>query len=228
MPEHTDGEVSTGVGEYLEAIYKVTAEAGPVQVPALAERMRVTATSANEMVRRLSERGLANYERYKGVTLTYAGRRQALSVIRRHRLWERFLTDYLAIPWDMVHDEACRLEHVTSPLLEGRLADFLDMPDTCPHGHAMPTADGDLDEGKPATIGDMQPGEEATVLQVPEEDGALLRYLGDLDLRPANHVVVLTVEPFDGPVTIRVGERSRVIGRDLANRIGVRPMGGHQ
>ncbi|MHB0876315.1 MAG: metal-dependent transcriptional regulator [Anaerolineae bacterium] len=228
MPEHMDAELSTGAGEYLEAIYKMTAESGPVQVPALAEHLKVTTTSANEMVRRLSERGLTNYERYRGVSLTHEGRKQALSVVRRHRLWERFLTDYLDIPWDMVHDEACRLEHATSPLLEERLAGFLDAPDTCPHGYAMPTADGDMDESRPATIGDLQPGEEATVVQVPEEDGALLRYLGDMELRPTNHVTVVTVEPFDGPVTISVGGHSRVIGRDLANRIGVRPTGGEQ
>jgi DtxR family transcriptional regulator, Mn-dependent transcriptional regulator len=227
MPEHTEVELSSGVGEYLEAIYKLT-EAGPVQVPALAERLKVTTTSANEMVRRLAERGLANYERYKGVSLTHDGRKQALSVVRRHRLWERFLTDYLGIPWDQVHDEACRLEHATSALLEERLADFLEAPQTCPHGYAMPTADGDVDESKPASMGDLEPGDEATVVQVPEDDSALLRYLDDLELRPSSHVTVVTVEPFDGPVTIRVGEHSRVIGRDLANRIGVRPTGGDQ
>lgn len=228
MPEHTEPELSTGVGEYLEAIYKLTAEHGPVQVPALAERLKVTATSANEMVRRLAERGLASYERYRGVSLTADGRKQALSVIRRHRLWERFLTDYLGIPWDQVHDEACRLEHATSPLLEERLADFLDAPQTCPHGYAMPTADGEVDESRPATMSDLEAGEEATVVQVPEDDGALLRYLDDLELRPDNHVTVVTVEPFDGPVTVRVGEHSRVIGHELAKRIGVRPVGGER
>jgi DtxR family Mn-dependent transcriptional regulator len=216
------------VGEYLEAIYKMTAEAGPVQVPALAERLKVTTTSANEMVRRLAEHGFASYERYKGVSLTPEGRKQALSVIRRHRLWERFLADYLGIPWDLVHDEACRLEHATSPLLEARLADFLEAPKTCPHGYAMPTADGQMDESKPTSMGDLGPGDEATVVQVPEDDSALLRYLDGLELRPSNHVTIVTVEPFDGPVTIRVGEHSRVIGRDLANRIGVRPTGGNQ
>lgn len=228
MPEDTGALLSIGVGEYLEAVYKMALDTGRVQVPALAERMKVTTTSANEMVRRLSRRGLIDYERYKGVLLTEEGRRQAVAVIRRHRLWERFLVDYLGMSWDVVHDEACRLEHATSVALEERLAAFLDAPTTCPHGHAMPTADGVLVESGHLTIANLGPGDEAAVVQVPEEDGALLRYLDELGLRPGNRLVVVGVEPFDGPVSIRVGEHTRVIAKSLAARIIARRLGGQE
>jgi len=226
MPEHIELILTAGVGEYLEAIFKLSDEETPASVPALAERLGVTSASANEMVRRLAERGLVIYEPYKGVSLTEEGRRQALSVIRRHRLWERLLTDFLDMPWDQVHEEACRLEHATSALLEERLAAFLDAPDSCPHGHAMPSADGQLEEREVVTIADLEPGQEATVVSVPEEDSDLLRYLGSLDLRPSHVLTVIRVEPFDGPVTIAIGEQLRAIARVLASRIGVRPLGG--
>lgn len=226
MPEHMDATPSTGVGEYLEAVYKLGEGASPVAVPALAERLGITSASANEMVRKLAERGLLVYEPYKGVTLTEEGRRQALSVIRRHRLWERFLADFLGMAWDQVHEEACRLEHATSAHLEQRLAEFLDAPDTCPHGHAMPSAEGTLEPGEMLAITDLEPGQSATITSVPEEDPALLRYLDTLELRPCHRLTIVGVEPFGGPVTVEVSGKTRAIARQLAERIEVRPGGG--
>ena len=110
--------ITESVDEYLEAIHKLEAEKTPVAISILAERLGISATSANEMVKKLVERGLAGYEPYKGVCLTDEGQRYALQVIRRHRLWERLLTDVVGIPWDEVHEEACLLEHATSPRLE--------------------------------------------------------------------------------------------------------------
>lgn len=226
MPEHISAIASAGVDEYLEAIFKLSEGEAPVSVPALAERLAVAPASANEMVRKLVERRLAVYEPYHGVSLTEEGRLQALSVVRRHRLWERFLADVLHIPWDRIHEDACRLEHATSPLVEERLALFLDAPDSCPHGHAMPSADGHLAPEAALTIADLQPGQEATVIRVPEEDTALLRYLDTLGLRPGRALRVVAAEPFNGPVTIQVGGANRPVARELAARIYARPLEG--
>jgi len=221
MAEHI--AVTAGSDEYLEAIYKLGGGDDPVAVPVLAESLGVATASANQMVRRLVERGLVTYEPYKGASLSGGGRAQALVVVRRHRLWERFLVDVLGIPWDQVHEEACRLEHSTSPLVEEKLALFLESPASCPHGHAMPTADGALADDRSApTIADLVPGQEAEVATVPEEDPSLLRYLDVLDLRPGSHVTVEGVEPFGGPITVRTGLASRAIGRELAAGIRVR------
>ena len=218
--------MSAGTDEYLEAIVKLADSEAPVAVPVLAEHLSVSPVSANEMVRKLAERHLAVYEPYRGVSLTEEGRVQALTVVRRHRLWERFLADVLGIPWDCIHEVACRLEHVTSPLVEERLALFLDAPDSCPHGHAMPSADGHLAQQEALTIADLAPGQEATVIRVPEEDSALLRYLDTLELRPGRTLRVMAIEPFGGPVTIQAGGSSRPIARELAGRIYVRLLEG--
>ena len=216
--------VTESAEEYLETIYKLGEEGQPVAVSALAKHLKISSVSANEMVRKLVERELVLYEPYKGVSLTPAGQTQALVVIRRHRLWERFLTDVLGLPWDQVHEEACRLEHVTSPLVEERLAQLLGEPETCPHGHPMPTADGEMtiEAGRPLV--ELTAGQRARLLRVPEEDEALLRYLATLGLEPQATVQVETVAPFQGPLTVQVGEARHVLGRELASQIVVRPL----
>lgn len=221
MPEHSGDLLPTGVGEYLEAIYKLGEQERPVPVPSLAERLGVAPTSANEMVRRLTERGLATYEPYKGVSLTDEGRRQALAVVRRHRLWERLLTDVLQMPWDLVHEEACRLEHATSPQLEEHLARALEGTHSCPHGSPFPDADGSVAETESLPLADLEPGQCATVVRVPEEDAALLRHLGDLKLRPGGVITITAVGPFQGPITFSTENETHLLGRELAGRIQV-------
>jgi len=216
--------VTESAEEYLEAIYKLSEEGQPVALSTLAGRLEVSSVSANEMVKKLVERKLAFYEPYKGVSLTPAGQVQALQVIRRHRLWERFLTDMLGLPWDQVHEEACRLEHATSPLVEERLARLLGEPETCPHGHPMPTAEGEVatEVGRP--LAELRAGQRARVLRVPESDSALLQYLATLGLEPQATLQVEAVAPFQGPLTVRVGGVRHVLGRGLASKIVVQPL----
>jgi DtxR family Mn-dependent transcriptional regulator len=216
--------VTESVEEYLEAICKLGEMGQPVAVSALAKHLEISSVSANEMVRKLVGQELALYEPYKGVSLTPAGQAQALVVIRRHRLWERFLTDVLGLSWDQVHEEACRLEHVTSPLVEERLAQFLGEPEACPHGHPMPTAEGEMAVEAGCPLAELTAGQKARILRVPEGDVALLQYLATLGLKPQAMVQVEAVAPFQGPLTVRVGEARHVLGRELASQIVVRPL----
>ena len=120
--------------EYLEAIYRLGGQDNPVPLSSLADHLDLSAPSVNEMVRRLEEQGLVSYTPYRGVLLREDGLCQALAVIRRHRLWELFLTDMLGLPWDMVHEVACSLEHAASERVTEKLAELLDNPQRCPHG----------------------------------------------------------------------------------------------
>lgn len=216
--------VTESAEEYLEAIYKLGEEGQPVALSTLAECLEISSVSANEMVRKLVERNLVLYEPYKGVSLTPAGQAKALAVIRRHRLWERLLTDVLGLSWDQVHEEACRLEHATSPLVEERLAQLLGEPKTCPHGHPMPTAEGEMAVEAGCPLAELTAGQRARVLRVPEGDDALLRYLATLGLKPQVTVQVEVAAPFQGPLTVQVGEGRHVLGRELASQIVVRPL----
>jgi DtxR family Mn-dependent transcriptional regulator len=206
--------------QYLQTICKLGGEQSPVALSALADRLGVSSVSANEMIKKLVARGLVTYEPYKGVTLTAEGQIQALRVIRRHRLWERFLADVLGIPWDRVHEEACQLEHATSSLVEEKLAQFLDEPETCPHGYPVESTGCCCEEGLP--LSEMEPGQRAVVLRVAEHDAALLRYLAELKLRPHTIIEIEEIAPFDGPLTVRMGEDRRVVGRQVASQITVR------
>jgi DtxR family Mn-dependent transcriptional regulator len=206
--------------EYLETICKLSGEQSPVALSALADQLEISSVSANEMIKKLVARDLATYEPYKGVRLTAEGQAQALRVIRRHRLWERFLADVLGISWDRVHQEACQLEHATSALVEEKLAQFLNEPETCPHGHPVADADCCREEGLP--LSEMEPGQRAVVLRVVEHNADLLRYLAELELRPQAVIEIEEVAPFDGPLTVRIGESRRVIGRQVASQITVR------
>ena len=215
---------SENVEEYLETIYKLEQDVSPVTTSAVAKQLGISPASVSEMAGKLAEQGLVTREPYKGMALTAEGKHQALIVIRHHRLWERFLTDVLGLPWDQVHEEACRLEHVTSPLVEERLAQFLGEPETCPHGHPVPTADGEMAIEAGYPLAKLTAGQRARVLRVPEDDVDLLRYLATLGLKPQATVQVEVVAPFQGPLTLRVGEAQHVLGQELASRIVVRPL----
>jgi DtxR family Mn-dependent transcriptional regulator len=205
--------------QYLQTICRLGGEQSPVALSALADHLRISSVSANEMIKKLVARELVTYEPYKGVTLTAEGQTQALRVIRRHRLWERFLADVLGIPWDRVHEEACQLEHATSSLVEEKLAQFLKEPETCPHGHPVAGADCCREEGLP--LSDLEPGQRAVILRVTENNADMLRYLAELELRPQAVIEVEEVAPFDGPLTLRIGECRWVIGRQVASQITV-------
>jgi len=211
--------LSQNVEEYLEAIYKLAQHGAPAGIPALAERLGVSSVSANEMVRRLERDGLVTYAPYKGVTLTAEGEARALNVLRRHRLWERFLVDMLDMPLDEAHQTACDLEHVSSPGLIDRLEQFLGKPSTCPHGHLVPSAAGEMASRSGCPLYTLAAGNQATILAVPEDDPGVLTYLSGLGLRPGMSIVVESIAPFGGPMMVRVGGAAVALGQNLAMRI---------
>ena len=138
MPESESREM------YLKSIYEIADGEEPVAVSLLAKRMGVSPVSAAEMVKRLEAGKLIIHTPYKGVILTDTGQHRALIVIRRQRLWGRFLADHLDIPWSHVYDVSCRLEHATDAAVTEALAVFLKNPTICPHGHPIPDANGML------------------------------------------------------------------------------------
>ena len=135
-------QLSESVERYLKTIAELTIEQNTVPVTCVAERLGISAVSASEMVRRLQDRGLLEHTPYKGVLLTAQGHHRANDVIRRHRLWERFLADDLGVPWEHVHELSCQMEHATDNRVTEALADHLGHPTTCPHGNPIPSAEG--------------------------------------------------------------------------------------
>lgn len=213
--------VSQSIEDYLKTIYKLSGSEDRVTTSAIAERLDISPASVTNMVKKLAEMNLLKHEPYRGVALTEAGEKMALETIRHHRLLELYLAEALGIPWDKVHAEAEKLEHVLSEELEAAIADALGHPLTDPHGAPIPTLEGGLEEPEHTSLADVEAGDTVIIRQVSDEDAAKLRYLGNLGLFPNTAVEVVDVAPFEGPLRLRVDDEEHVVGRELARHVFV-------
>jgi DtxR family Mn-dependent transcriptional regulator len=206
---------------YLKTIAELSDGGGLVPVTSLAQHLAISTVSASEMVHKLQEQGLVDHKPYKGVRLTAEGTRRANVVLRRHRLWERFLSDQLGLGWEKAYVFACELEHTTDDEVADALAAFLGSPQTCPHGNPIPSADGRVEVPDGRTLVDMTPGEGGVILRIQAPSAQMLKYLEQRELRPGMKIAVTAVEPFDGPITLRLGAEQLVLGRQVAGHIVV-------
>jgi DtxR family Mn-dependent transcriptional regulator len=212
------------VEDYLKVVFNLTERGEAASTSAIADALEVQPASVTGMVKRLAEGGLLEHLPYRGVRLTDLGSREALRVIRRHRILETYLAERLGYSWDDVHDEAERLEHAASDQLIERMANALEYPSHDPHGAPIPTSAGEIEATNFATLADAQKGEAVTIRAVQDEDAERLRYLEARGLKPGVRLSVEERAPFNGPVTVRVGGPdgpSQVVGQDLARRIFV-------
>ncbi|HEY8258196.1 MAG TPA: metal-dependent transcriptional regulator [Gemmatimonadales bacterium] len=212
----TADSLTRSVEDYLKAIYRLTPQGRPASTSEIAHLLELSAPSVSGMVKRLSELGLLEHLPYKGVQLTAEGRRAALRMVRRHRLIESYLVEFLAYSWDTVHQEAERLEHAVSDTLVERMAAALGHPSVDPHGDPIPTADGAIEELPATPLAVLETGETAEIVRVVENDAERLRYLATLGLKPGATITVLDRQPFGGPVTIETRGEIQVIGQALA------------
>jgi len=222
MP-HREAAFTAPVEDYLKAIYEIERGGGSASTRLIAERLAVAPASVSGMVRRLAGQGLLTHVRYHGVPLTESGRRAALRTLRRHRVIEAYLVRALGYGWDQVHEEAERLEHAASDALIDRMAEAIGEPRVDPHGAPIPSREGAVVEVAGGTLAQLAAGASGRVVRVDDEDGELLRYLGELALRPGARVTVRDRAPFGGPVTLLVEGRQQAIGVALAERVLVAP-----
>jgi len=218
MPSHTEEN-------YLKAIYKLT-EAEPdtagVSTNRIAAALATRAASVTDMLRRLADKGLLDYERYRGVQLTAEGQRLALLTIRKHRLWEVFLVQQLGFNWDEVHEVAEELEHVQSPLLMRRLDAFLGHPALDPHGDPIPTEDGAVRRPTHRLLADLNVAERGILAAVKNTSAPFLQYLDKVGLQLGALVEVLDKVAFDNSFEIRVNrERTTLISAEVSRNLFV-------
>lgn len=207
---------------YLDAIYHLDERGKAATTSNLAEELGVSMASVSEMLRKLGEQGLLNYEPYQPVTLTETGRQRAVQLARRHRLWEVFLVEKLGMGWEAVYREACNLEHATSEAVVEALAEFLGHPATGPRGYPVPDPNGDVPVlPESVSLETLEAGQRGRIVQVSERGPELLGYLKQMSLVPGQVVEVVVKAPFDGPLTIRTDGTSYAIGRKVAACIRV-------
>lgn len=209
------------IEDYLKAIYDIQKEKGKVSTNSLSEKLNVAPASVTSMIKKLSLKKLLTHKRYQGVKLTKAGQKIALEIIRHHRLIELYLQEALGVPWDLVHNEAEKWEHVISEDLEERIDKKLGYPISDPHGSPIPKRDGTVIELDSIPLTDLKPGQTGEVAKVSDHDPKLLRYIGDMGLYPKAKVKVVSVEPFSGPLTINVEKNKYIIGSEAAQYISI-------
>lgn len=214
------------LSESTEMYLKAIAEADDrqaVAVSRLADRLSVTAVSANEMVHRLDEQGLVEHTPYKGVALTQKGREAASSVLRRQRLWEVFLYEHLKIEWARIYELACSLEHATAPEVTEALAEFLGNPQFCPRGNPIPAADGSFTPLDGVPLSQVPLGKSVHVIAINATGTDVLKYLQGHNILPARELTVLEAAPLHGPLTLRLADGMKVaLGLALAEFVIVR------
>ena len=206
--------------EYLEAIWELNEEGISVIQARLAEHLGHSAPSVSEMVRRLKSDGYVELDG-RFLSLTEKGMARAVSVVRKHRLAERLLTDIIGIPWHRTHVEACRWEHVISDEVEERLVAILDNPATCPHGNPIPGAGGKMPELWALT--EFVPGDKIRLERVTEQvevDMDALIYLDDHGFVPGTAAEVRAKAP-DGTLTLELGDGTIALGPVLAGQLFV-------
>ena len=215
----TQSNSNENVEMYLKTVAELGGCAAPVSIANVADRLDVTAVSANEMMKRLTEQGYICRTPYKGVELTDSGQVAAYSIIRRQRLWERFLVDNLKLSWAGAYEAACRLEHATSNVLAESLSAYLGHPTTCPHGHPIPTSRGELQilQGRPLTS--LRKGENGRIEAILHTTTTIFAYFAERNIHPQQEIMVTDIAPLDGPLTIIVGDEIVILGQSLAELV---------
>ncbi len=215
-------DISITEENYLKAIYAIqTSKKGQgVSTTNLSEHLKNKAASVTDMLKRLSEKKLIHYEKYKAVSLTKLGNAKAISVVRKHRLWEVFLMEKLNFKWDEVHDIAEQLEHIQSDELVSRLDQFLDHPKFDPHGDPIPNEKGILPKPNAKTLTEVAQKGKYLFVGVNEHSTEFLQHLTSIGLKIGDLIQVEEVHTFDGSFLVRIGKKtSQFISEKVANNL---------
>lgn len=208
---------------YLKAIFKISEkEPGPVLTNALAAAMGTSAASATDMLKRLSEKQLVAYEKYRGVTLTPEGDRLATTLIRKHRLWEVFLVDKLGFAWDEVHDFAEQLEHIQGDSLTDRLDEYLGHPRYDPHGDPIPDAQGRWIRRPQVRLATLLPGQKGIVTGVDDHSSPFLQYLDELGIALGVTIELLDRTAYDQSSKVCIAGKEYTLSEKASQNLFLR------
>ncbi|MEK6152634.1 metal-dependent transcriptional regulator [Flavobacteriaceae bacterium 3-367] len=209
---------------YLKTIFHLGRNGkGPVSTNAIAEQMETKPSSVTDMVKKLSDKGLVNYKKYQGVSLTPVGTKTALSIIRKHRLWEVFLVKKLHFTWDEVHEVAEQLEHIKSEKLIDQLDELLEFPKFDPHGDPIPTKNGEFTEPKKQLLSQLPISSQGVCVGVKDSSATFLKFLDRNKIALGNLIEIMDKEEFDDSLHIKVDGEKMHISHQIASNLYVKP-----
>ena len=221
MTTATSPRLGRATEDYIKAIFKLEVGGRPVSTNSLAGAVGVSPAAVTKAVQQLEKKELASHEPYHGVSLTEAGRKVALEIIRHHRLLETFLHDILGYSWDEVDEEAERLEHHISEKFEAAIDKLLGYPSFDPHGDPIPGLNGDMSPRRGHSLSEVTQGDTVEIVRVRDRDSKVLQYLGRLGMHVGAVIEVIEKHPFQGPLAVRVDSRDCVVGREVAGSVFV-------
>jgi DtxR family Mn-dependent transcriptional regulator len=209
---------------YLKTVFALWEKSRTaVNTNAIADHMQTKAASVTDMIKKLSDKKLLKYEKYKGVELTDKGMKIAISVVRKHRLWEVFLYQKLKFGWEEVHDIAEQLEHIHSEALVDRLDEYLGFPKYDPHGDVIPNKSGEVRKSDFDILGNLQTGQRAVMSGVVDHTTVFLQYLNKLGLTLGQKITVTEIHAFDGSMHLKLSYDATIqVSRDVARNILVK------
>jgi len=208
---------------YLKAIYHLGKQGSiSVSTNAIAERMHTKASSVTDMLKKLADKKFVDYKKYQGVSLTKEGRIIAANVVRKHRLWEVFLVEKLNFSWDEVHEVAEQLEHIKSQKLINEIDAFLEFPTHDPHGDPIPDKNGNLQKSQKIFLSQVNQSVNCFCVGVKDSSDNFLKYLDKNRIAIGTALEVLTKEPFDESMTIKINNSELTISKEIANNIYVK------
>lgn len=211
---------------YLKALFRIThennrkTEAGTNE---LAAQLGVKPATVNDMLKKLKEKKLIDYEKYGKIRMTPKGLKAGVEVLRKHRLWETFLYEKLDFSWDEVHEVAEQLEHIQSAKLIEALDKFLDYPQFDPHGDVIPNARGEMKHVYELTLADMEPGQQCKMVAVKDNSAPFLQYVIELGLGINNRIKLISRSSFDDMLLIEVDKKRKGVSLKFAENIYVEP-----
>ena len=205
---------------YLKAIFQLQEEIeGGISTSSLSEKLETKAASVTEMLKRLSDKELVDYQKYYGVQLTESGRKQALLIVRKHRLWEYFLVERLNFNWDEVHEVAEQLEHIKSPKLVEELDSFLGRPEYDPHGDPIPDKHGQLPKSPTKKLSQLKLGDHGICKGFNDNSSAFLQFLDKQNIGLHTPIEVLHIEKFDESMTVKIAQREVLLSKTATDNI---------
>jgi len=205
---------------YLKAILSISLnEDGKASTNVIAKEIGTSAASVSDMLKKLQDKKLIKYEKYKGVELSKTGKSKAINILRKHRLWETFLVNNLGFNWGEVHDVAEQLEHIKSAELIDRLDTFLEYPRFDPHGEPIPTKDGNIPKSNTIPLNELQAGTKGKVMGVTLDDKAFLDYLTQLNISIGTSIELLEKISFDKSLSIKIEQKTQHISSDVAKHL---------
>ena len=205
--------------DYLKALYHLEMDFNAVSTNSIAEYLEMKPSSVTDMLKKLSEKKFINYQKYKGTSLTKKGKLIALSIIRKHRLWETFLVEKLGFGWDQVHTIAEQLEHIKSDELIENLDNFLGNPKYDPHGDPIPSKDGNIEKMNQKILVELKASQKGIITGVKKGTASLLNYLDKEKVKLGDSIKVIEILEFDGTYIVEINKRKLTFSEKICQNL---------